>query len=428
MTNQYSLLIDIGGTDIKVGVIEVGESELLSIKRYPTPTFLDLSGLKREIPPTILMQTCLAAISQAEKSFGRFRTVALSGQMGCWLITDAENNPVSNIVSWQDKRADERMSNGCSFREFAQAKYGNKSLILAGNEMRSGLPLFGLFTFLHKAKRKEKFRFHSLISWVASQLVKDHTYIVHETDFAASGMFNLETKTKMDSLNDFFINDLDFPEVTGEFVKVGKSFWGSSDIMVGVGDQQASLYGSKLAAETVVINIGTGGQIASPLSNYPGSPDLQVRPYFENKLIQTRTHLPAGRAINSYLSALTINDIQLIDYENLFNLEIQEPSVLVPRDVSNFESDVLKIQSPKDMREAQKISREIVYGFFVVYRDALKKFEMLPSQNLTFAGGVGQNFKALQNLLTQEFKLDLQIADTQESTLQGLARLISGDK
>ena len=428
MKNQYSLLIDIGGTDIKVGVIEVGDSNLLSIKRYPTPTFLDLSSLTREIPPIALMQTCLVAISQAEKSYGRFNTIALSGQMGCWLLTDAENNPVSNIVSWQDKRADERFSTGYSFRELAQTKYGNKSLILAGNEVRSGLPLFGLFTFLHKTKKKEKFRFHSLISWAASQLVKDHSFVAHETDFAASGMFNLETKRRMDSLNDFFANQLDFPEITGEFVKVGKSFWGNSNIMVGVGDQQASLYGAKLATETVVINIGTGGQIASLLPNYPGNPDLQVRPYFENRLIQTKTHLPAGRAINSYLSALTNRDIQLRDYDGLYNLEIQEPFVLVPRNVGSFESDVIKIQKPRDIREAQEVLKEIVYGFFVVYRDMLKKFDIQPSQNLIFAGGVGQNFKVLQKLLNQEFKLDSQIADTQESTLQGLARLISGDQ
>jgi len=428
MTNQYSLLIDIGGTDIKVGVIEVGESELLNIRRYPTPAFLDLSGLKREIAPKSLMKTCLEAISQEEKSYGQFKTIALSGQMGCWLLTDAENNPVSNIVSWQDKRADERMSDGDSFRELAQTKYGSKSLVLAGNETRSGLPLFGLFTSLHKAKKKEKFRFHSLISWVTSQLVKDHSYIVHETDFAASGMLNMETKSKMDSLNDFFTNQLDFPEVTGEFIKVGKSFWGNSDIMVGVGDQQASLYGSKLTDETVVVNIGTGGQIASLLAKYPGSSDLQVRPYFESKLIQTKTHLPAGRAINSYLTALTKKGSPFLNYDSLYNLEIQKPSVLAPRDVSHFETDVLKIQNPKSIRETQEISEEIVFGFFVVYRDALNKFDIHPPKNLTFAGGVGQNFRALQNLLIREFKLELQIANTQESTLQGLAGLISRDK
>lgn len=428
MTNQYSLLVDIGGTDIKVGVIEVGKSDLINISRYSTPTFLDLSSLKREIAPKILMQTCLAAISQAEKSFGQFKTIALSGQMGCWLLTDAENNPVSNIVSWQDKRSDERTSDGSSFRELAQTKYGSNSLVLAGNETRSGLPLFGLFTSLHKSKKKEKFRFHSLISWVTSQLVRDHLYIVHETDFASSGMFNVETKSKMDSLSGFFTNKLDFPEVTGEFIKVGKSFWGNSLIMIGVGDQQASLYGSRLTAETVVVNIGTGGQIASLLANYPGSPDLQVRPYFENKLIQTKTHLPAGRAINSYLTSLTNQGTQFLDYDGLYNLEIHDPSVLVPRNVSDFESDVLKIQNPKSLTEALKISEEIVFGFFIAYRDALNKFEIHPPKDLTFAGGVGQNFRALQKLLIQEFKLELQIANTQESTLQGLARLISIDE
>ena len=196
----------------------------------------------------------------------------------------------------------------------------------------------------------------------------------------------------------------------------------------GVGDQQASLYGSKLTDETVVVNIGTGGQIASLLAKYPGSSDLQVRPYFESKLIQTKTHLPAGRAINSYLTALTKKGSPFLNYDSLYNLEIQKPSVLAPRDVSHFETDVLKIQNPKSIRETQEISEEIVFGFFVVYRDALNKFDIHPPKNLTFAGGVGQNFRALQNLLIREFKLELQIANTQESTLQGLAGLISRDK
>jgi xylulokinase len=383
-----------------------------------------LSGLRREISPKALIQVCETAINEAEKLFGPFKSIALSGQMGCWMLTDAKNRPITNIVSWQDRRAEDKSSAGLTFKELAKAKSGAESLKLSGNEFRPGLPIFGLFAYLQNNKIKQGLRFHSLISWVVSQLTINYSHVAHETDFAASGMFDIHSQTIVDGLEEFLNEKIELPEIIGEICQIGEYHLYRCAVIVGVGDQQASLYGSRLVDETSVINIGTGGQVASLLPVDYGPTTLQVRPYFYGRQIQTKTHLPAGRAINSYLSLINAHGEELLDHTGLFKMQIKYPSTLKPREVLDFEDDLLRIPALMSKEELQILAQEVVLGYYTEYRNALNELKFQAPQQLIFAGGVGQHFVNLQRLLTQEFRVALQIAKTKESTLQGLAYLL----
>lgn len=428
MTIQYSLLIDIGGTDIKVGVVEANKSLLIRVDRYPTPSFLDLVGYRREISPEELLLQCALAISNAKRSFGSFVSVALSGQMGCWVLTDENNNPVTKIVSWQDKRAEEISTQGRSFLELGIQAYGGESVRLAGNEVRPGLPIFGIYHQTRQGKAKKKLRFHSLISWLSSKLTDNYQFIVHETDFASSGMFNLETRKIIEGVEGLFNGEVVFPEVTDEYMFQGKLKGSEAKVFIGVGDQQASLHGAGLMENTVVVNIGTGGQVASLLPKDILNPNSQMRPYFDGQLIQTVTHLPAGRALTAYIKKLNPDNVQQLDYKPLFNFKIIEIEQIGIRDVVNFEKDLSNLSKTLSNEDQVILLQEVVCGFFRTYAEAIRKLNYANSKMLIFAGGVGQKFCTLQDLLGEEFKIPILIAETEESTLQGLAFLLAREE
>lgn len=67
------------------------------------------------------------------------------------------------------------------------------------------------------------------------------------------------------------------------------------------GDHQCALFGARLKAGEVSINVGTGSQV-SVLSDAPAPCSRhQNRPYFDGKWLRCVTHIPAGRALNGIL-------------------------------------------------------------------------------------------------------------------------------
>src|SRR5581483_9961733 len=71
-----------------------------------------------------------------------------------------------------------------------------------------------------------------------------------------------------------------------------------------LGDQQCALRGVGLEADDLSINISTGSQI-SRLTDRPTPGDYQTRPYFDGRFLNTITHLPAGRSLNTLVDLLT---------------------------------------------------------------------------------------------------------------------------
>jgi hypothetical protein len=71
-----------------------------------------------------------------------------------------------------------------------------------------------------------------------------------------------------------------------------------------LGDQQCALAGALLQEGELSLNISTGSQVSRILPTWrPG--DYQTRPYFDGRLLDTITHLPAGRSLNVLVDLLT---------------------------------------------------------------------------------------------------------------------------
>lgn len=417
------LLIDVGGTFIKSAVVK-GSGGIYDVRITPTPSFISTSSSVREINPYLLLAGVKNLAKDVIQQHLGIDSVLISGQMGGYVICDAEDQPLTNIVSWQDRRNLNFFGNGQStFWDVFREKYFNSFFSQSGYDIKSGSPVCSLFreSLLSEATSAETQKFHSLISFVCASLATNPKYLMHSTDAASSGMYGVEDKSwNYSGLNQLGLK-IGLPEVTDGIVSIGWSNELSAEIQIGVGDQQASLLGIGIDQKNCVVNIGTGGQVARlATGTLPSIEDgIQVRPFFGGEKILTKTHLPAGRALEHFVRE-TMGSVGQEDYMKFMefaSIPYEGKRKLNIVEFWEFQGERLNFQS------SQTIAQAFQAEFSKSY---LKQIDLLdPSQSLEIilGGGVGQKYYPLfQDFQKKKDRL-VSISTADETTLEGLAAL-----
>jgi xylulokinase len=378
--------------------------------------------LDREIDPVALLGSCKELLEEMNDDQKKFEGLLVSGQMGGWILSDEDDRPLTNVVSWQDLRSERKTEGGPTFFQKAKQAYGFDWIKGNGNEMRPGLPAVGLFGYFEENRFPDApIRFHSLISWIVAALSKEYVFSAHPTDIASSGLYLIQEKTFAKNVLKILDTRLIMPEVKDGLHIVGFSSILNCPIYSGVGDQQSSLLGAGLNDESTVVNIGTGGQVARLAGQAPGA-SVQIRPYFHGDYIVTRTHLPSGRALSAFVQALRAGSIIDSDFEWISQSALgHEPGSL--RDVVNFEDDIRQLKSVFTKEPKEVIASSVIHAMARKYVEALMEIGHQRDDVLLFAGGVGQRLKALPILISEAAKSKVAISQTEETTLQGLANL-----
>lgn len=417
------LLIDVGGTFIKSAVVE-GSGSISDVRIIPTPSFISTSTSIREINPHLLLEEVKNLANESIKQHLRIDSVFISGQMGGYVICDEEDKPLTNIVSWQDRRnldffGDSQSTSWDLFRE----KYLNYFESQSGYDIKSGSPVCSLFreSLLSEASSTEKQKFHSLISFVCASLATNPNYIMHSTDAASSGMYSVEDKSwNYSGLNQLGIK-IGLPEVTDGIVSIGWSDDLSAEIQIGVGDQQASLLGIGIDAKNCVVNIGTGGQVARlATGTYPSVENgIQVRPYFGGETILTKTHLPAGRALEHFVHE-AMGSIGPEAYKKFMEFAsipyVGKPKINIV-EFWEFQGEKRKLQG------SQTIAQAFQAEFSKVYREHIDLLDPSQSLDIILGGGVGQKYYPLFQDIQKNKKRIVRVSTSDETTLEGLATL-----
>jgi xylulokinase len=412
MKNQYFALLDIGGTDIKSSIYLTERDEISFLKRSRTPNLLKPNEIKREIDPNDLLNQIYIHLTELKSLNIEISGLLVSGQMGGWITTNESNYPLSNIVSWQDLRSTIKKN---------PLNIDTKFIQLNGGESRAGLPLFGLLSDYHESKLTDKIRFHTLTSFVAASLSRDYRYLIHKTDIASSGLYNIYDDVYfLDLIKELGAN-ICLPEVCESLTPIGYSDFLNCAVYTPVGDQQASLYGARLDKNSMVINIGTGGQVSKI---YDGKiTKNQVRPYFFGEKIETITHLPAGRLIDFIVELSTEEKVNDNNFKEFYNAEPIENKItnlnltefeqcisILERDFSNLASDLFP-----------ETSNAIIQH----YLRTIDSLEISDVNKIVFVGGVGHNYKMLHKRVKLTYNIEIQVPNLEESTLQGLGYLSS---
>jgi xylulokinase len=304
--------IDIGSSFIKGGVLDLDDLSIRGIVREPFPEpIAGLPGGHFEIDPHAVVVAVEQVLQRLLVLAPDCDGVLFCGQMGGVLLADSRGEPLTNYLSWRDQRTvvcgtasptGSSEDRGTFFEDIA-ARLGPAELKAIGNELKPG----SLTTLVSWLGEHDQLPANAtpldIGNFVGSRLCRS-TPRFEITQ--AIGLVDLTTLNwRMSAFEKMSLGKLDWPSLTEFREPVGSFAWEGREIPCYpvVGDQQAALAGAFLADGELSLNISTGSQV-SRLTRQINSGEFQTRPYFDGWLLDTITHLPAGRSLEALVDLL----------------------------------------------------------------------------------------------------------------------------
>ena len=372
-----SLALDVGGSFIKAAAIDRG-SIGPNVLRVPIPGFRS-EGLDhgiREIDPKELDAAVFSVLDGVRVS--PTDDVWITGQMAGLAFVDDHGLATAPLISWQDTRS-ERL-------EEVTARMGPDAVADLGDGLRVGSPSVTLAAM--DIDRRSCVR--SLISYVAGRVAGQLTTTIHTTDAASWGLFDTRRMDWSPLACSVVGVDLDqLPNTTTD----ARGTVGTSGVHIGIGDQQAALFGAHLEPGELSVNLATGCQVSLLADDFVT--EAQTRPYLDSHLLHTVTHLPAGRVMREAVTTVFGDD-------------------------SPQSWTLAAAGADKDRRIGVAIE-QIVEGIV----GAAARLQAL-GRPVVFSGGLVQQFHPLRDAIVEALapsKVRTFIGD--DAALAGLARLVS---
>jgi xylulokinase len=415
---QYSLLLDIGGTDIKIGVGISGGLSSIYYERYRMPSFI--SPHQKEIDPSLILSQVKSALFDCIGMMGKPNEIFVAGQTASWILTTESGRPITNVISWQSNSEVDTALNSKIYGSDYELQ--RNILLNNGNENSEGAPWRSLpSTILKSGLHTGVLLYHSLISWIVWELTDHANHVIHLTDAAASGMVKIP---ECEWMGNFLMDgvSVSFPLIMDEIGPAGNLSGTEVKVYIALADQQASLLGVDLSQSEFAINAGTGGQVACLVPEILSTPG-KIRPYFSENFLVTYTHIPSGRFLEKFLSYIHDQSMKGLDWSWLLErgkLEMFDStsSHSLGWNFDTFLEDI-KFSDENYELVADKFVAELVKGFIC----KLEAIGFTKGDPVVLAGGVATNLKILREVLIKRFDADLRDSETEESTLAGLVKI-----
>jgi len=242
-------------------------------------------------PEAILSQVSRMARELSTK-FNPVAAIGISCQMHGIVYTDCLGNAVSPLYTWQDGRGSLTAPGG------GVSYAGELSQITGNGGLASG---YGAVTHYYNLKNnlvsEKATGFCAIGDYVGNRLAGNHANVTHASNAASFGLYDVEmgrfdglALQKAGMSTDFFpkaIRECSILGVTKENVPVS----------VCIGDNQASFIGSAANPDdTILVNIGTGGQVSASSGSATAHQKLESRPLTPNRYLHVGSTLCGGRA------------------------------------------------------------------------------------------------------------------------------------
>jgi xylulokinase len=430
---SYLAVIDIGGTFLKGGLVKDGCSTVEHVIRVPGPELVLTQEGRAEMSPTELLKYVNQLLKRLLDQAGSLEAILITGQMHGWMLTDHELQPLSPVVTWRDSLPVSNANEVKSAPEDLLRQQTSDSVWQSvGNELRSGIPVASFFARRERGELNVPGILHSLISYVSHALSGNAaTPIMHSTDAAAHGFLNTQHQEWEQEILDLpFLNKIQLPEVVTDLRRVGVSSEAKCPVYVAIGDQQAALIGSSLKMDEISFNIATGSQV-SKLTSVAEGP-YQVRPYFGGLWLSTKTHIPAGRSLNSLVALVSELSMQSNDWVwSEIQDRLQEISTTNLRINLNFfgsddESGSIAQITEGNLTVGHVFRAAVQQMVNTYYEIAHQLTDVSATSSIVLTGGLTTRFSPLKDAIADKF-LNHQIREFQgeDASLQGLVNLFT---
>ena len=290
-----SLLIDFGASRVKTAISDLSGG-INYIKDYSPVTPSVFSELKFEVPILEIKDLFYKIIKDYLKYY--IKSVFICSEQHGFAIKDINNNFITDYISWKDNRAFEKID-GLSTIDFVKDKlpdFKNRT----GMNIKAGLPSINLLHLMRLKILPKKIKILTLPDILCGNKI-------HSTMLAGLGIWDIYKKEPYKDLFDLYKEmgyEISFNEPVYN-ICISETLNKNLSVYSGIGDNQCAIFGSYLNDKDVIINMGTGSQIAK-IDELNTNAKMEQRPYFDNKNLSIITHIPSGRALNYFIGF--IND------------------------------------------------------------------------------------------------------------------------
>ena len=287
-----SIGIDIGTTTISLVVLDAEKKMVLESRTISNGTFIETGNdWERIQEPVKIIEKAVGVLNELLAAHKDVETIGLTGQMHGIVYLDKDGECVSQLYTWQDGRG-------------AQPEFNGKSIVQEVHE-KTGLTVstgFGLVTHLYHCRKgivpEGAATFCSIGDYLGMKLTGRKTPLVHASNAGSFGLnlFDSEKgKFRKAVLEQLGMDTSILPEVTGDVAVLGK--YKGIPVTAALGDNQASFLGSVGFKEnTILLNIGTSGQISVLSDQLFSGEGIEARPFVNGKYLLVGASLCGGRA------------------------------------------------------------------------------------------------------------------------------------
>lgn len=290
--------LDLGTTTITALAIDAGTGKVARIATRPNTCEVTAPDDKRKgrsewdaAGITRLALDCLRELGP-----GEYAGIGITGQQHGVLLTDGQSTPLSPLINWQDKRGDEPMTGTSqSWVSAARERAGDAAPARAGCRLSSGYLVVTLFWLKENGLLPPEAKACFLMDLMGSVLT-GAPCVTDPTCAASSGSLDVGRGDWDDPvLSALGLSRALLPRVVRSGSGIGGLKTDSASalglpagipVFVGVGDNQASFLGSVAdRTASVLVNVGTGGQVAMWSPHFVHAPQVETRPFFDGYLV-----------------------------------------------------------------------------------------------------------------------------------------------
>ena len=264
--------VDVGSTSIKALAIDAETREIVASYSEALECFIpNLPSGRHELDSLLLrkqVHRVIASLAARVRDSGRaIERIAFTGQMHGGLFIDRDFQPLSNCITWQDKRADEPSPSGKPLISEIRESLPRAEWDLTGGDIFTGFLGATAHWFARRNEMPEHGTLIGIYDWLASELCGEA--VTDPSSASAWGMYDIVHHTWSSKiLHALGLTEEMLPRVvpTGEVAGNVRSKFSelllNSNVLVvsGMGDTQASYLGSGCRREELLLNVGTGSQ------------------------------------------------------------------------------------------------------------------------------------------------------------------------
>ncbi len=440
-----ALGLDIGTTTISAVVVGMEEREILKAYTIPNGSFIetDLPWEKIQDPDKI-MQKALGLLEEILQEHQDIGVIGLTGQMHGIVYLDENGKHISPLYIWQDGRGNipvEKILSEDPVPEDALSEAGRSICGILeeeyGVKAHTG---YGLVTHLYNCRNnlvpEGAAKVCTIMDYLGMRLTGRRTPLMHSSNAASLGLYDAKKNGfRADILQKAGADADILPEVTDDFISVGS--YKGIPVSAAIGDNQASFLGSvENAADSVLVNMGTGGQISILSDTYFTAKGIEARPFVKGHYLLAGSSLCGGRAyallehfFRSYAEAAGITGV---DHYSVMGKILDEKNdgekLKVNTTFSGTREKPEKRGSIKNIGTENFTPKALIGGvlegmaeeLYKMYRKIEKGLAGPKTRMVASGNGIRKN-RHLQEVMSEKFGMSLELAKREEEAAYGAA-------